>query len=580
MQNRRAIGKVGLLVLCWGLSLAAMSISLSKTGYFSFFMQVFMPAAMIFGYLALWRMPRAFAQWPLWITAAVFAAVVTLGASFDQAGSAALVLAHKGKALFYFAGRVPAFYMGMVLVWEAMRNRRLATRQVPAWAYGLVLMLCWLPYLAAVWPGTVSNDSIAELFEIFGIKALSNANPLFQTGLIWLFAKIGQGIFQSGNAAVALYILVQGLLMAWLLGHTVSMMARGGAPAWLVLLAVMFYALCPIFPLFAFCIGKDTNFAMAVLWLMLLLWRITRSETVTRRDTIALSVSAVLCVLLRNAGIGLAAVTLTAVLIWSLVRHNQIWRATVYAMAVTASVLFILYAAVIPWLSAEKSPETEILSTPLQQVARVVTNETLPEAYYADIDAVLPVDQLKEAYNGELSDAVKNLWRQDATAGQKSAFFAAWARLGLEQPATYLLAFFHNSYGYVMPGFVSTIKPTFLLGEEDSIKPLEGRFAFTVNPSSLALEAALKRLLTYAPFRILAAPGLYGWITLFALVVALMTRQWRMLLPMLPALLTLLGCFFSPVNGYFRYAMPIYFAAPLLLGMAARAIRKSDSIAL
>ena len=580
MQNRRAIGKVGLLVVCWILSFAAMSISLSESGYFSFFMQVFMPVAFIFGYLALWRLPRAFTKWPLWIAAAVFAAVVTLGASFDRVGSAALILEHKGKALFYFVGRVPAFYMGMALVWEAMKNRRLLSRQYPVWAYALVLLACWLPYLFAVWPGTVSNDSITQLSEIFGAKALSNANPLFQTGLIGLFVLIGHGLFHSADVAVALYCIVQGLLMAWLLGYTLQMMTKGGTPAWLVLVSMLFYALCPIFPLFAFCIGKDTNFAMAVLWLTLLLWRVTRSETMTRQDTIALSICAVLCVLLRNAGIGLVAVALPVLLCWSFYKHNQIWREALIALTVTVSVLFVLYTAVIPWLSAEQSPETEVLSAPLQQVARVVTNESLPPAYYEAIDAVLPVDELKEAYNGGLSDAVKDLWRQDSTAEQKRAFFKAWARMGMEKPATYLLAFFHNSYGYVTPGFVSTIKPAFLLGKEGETDAIDAAFDFTVNQNTGPAKAALKRLLTYAPFRILTAPGLYGWITLFALTVVLMTRQWRMLLGILPALLTLLGCLFSPVNGYFRYAMPIYFAAPMLLSITAQAIRKSDPIAL
>ena len=576
MQNRSAIGKVGLLILCWVLSFAAMSISLSDTGSFSFWMRVFIPAMLIFGYLFLWRIPRVFCRWQLWAAAAVFAAVATLGASFGDTGSAALLTAHKGKALFYFLGRVPAFYMGMALIWEAMKNGRLWSRRYPAWAFAAVIFACWLPYLFTVWPGTVSNDSITQLTEIYGGKPLSNGNPLFQTGLIWLCGAIGQGLFRSADAAVALYTLSQGLLMAWLLGYTVSRMVRGGAPLWLSLLALGFYALCPVFPLFAFCVGKDTNFAMAALWLSLIVWRIAATENATARDTAFLCVSAVLCVLLRNAGAGLAAVTLAALLVWSLVRRNPVWHSALYALACAASALFILYAALIPALAAQESPETETLSVPLQQVARVVTNEELPGEYFGAVNAVLPVDKLKAAYNGELSDPVKDLWNRDATKAQKRAFFKAWAKLSLTHPGTYLSAFFHNSYGYVMPGFVSRIKPTFLLGAEGDTDGLAGAFAFTVNPRAESMKAVLNRLLTYAPFRILSAPGLYGWAALFALAVVLAAKQWRMLLCMLPALLTLAGCFFSPVNGYFRYAMPIYFAAPLLLCAAALAIRKTE----
>jgi hypothetical protein len=580
VHNRRAIGKAVLLVFCWVLSLAAMSVSLAETEYFSFWMRVFVPVMLIFGYLFLWQIPRVFFRWQLWAAAVFFAAVATFGASFSHAGSAELVTGQKWKALFFFAGRVPAFYMGMVLVWEAMKRGKPPAGSIPAWVYALVILACWLPYLFAVWPGTVSNDSITQLMEIYGVKALSNGNPLFQTGLIWLSAGIGQGIFASADAAVALYVIPQGILMALLLGFAVSLTASGGAPKWLVLLCLLFFALCPIFPLFAWCVGKDANFAMAVLWLTLTVWKMIRTGKPTTWDTVSLSASAVLCVLLRNAGVGLAAVTLAAVLAWSLVCKNKIWRGTLYALTCMACALFILYTALIPLVSAEPSPEAETLSVPLQQVARVVTDESLPSEYYAAIDAVLPVDRLKAAYNGELSDPVKNLWRETATPEQKRAFFKAWASLGLKRPATYFSAFFHNSYSYVMPGYVSTIKPTFLLGAEGTTTQLKGKFDFTVNPRAEALKVVFKRLLTYAPFRIVAAPGLYGWIVLFALAVMLATRKWRMLSCMLPALLTLAGCLFSPVNGYFRYAMPVYFAAVPLMAAAAEAIRKSDPIAL
>ncbi|MFH1879476.1 MAG: DUF6020 family protein [Bacillota bacterium] len=130
------------------------------------------------------------------------------------------------------------------------------------------------------------------------------------------------------------------------------------------------------------------------------------------------------------------------------------------------------------------------------------------------------------------------------------------------------------------PGFVSAIKPAFLLGREGTATAIEKAFPFTVNPRAESMKTVLKRLLMYAPFRILAAPGLYGWIALFSLAVALSRRRWRMLICMLPVLLTLAGCLLSPVNGYFRYAMPVYFAAPLLLAVCALAIRKSEPIAL
>ncbi len=47
-----------------------------------------------------------------------------------------------------------------------------------------------------------------------------------------------------------------------------------------------------------------------------------------------------------------------------------------------------------------------------------------------------------------------------------------------------------------------------------------------------------------------------------------------MLLSAVPALFTLAGCMLSAVNGYFRYAMPLYVSAPMLIWLVAQSLRK------
>lgn len=443
-------------------------------------------------------------------------------------------------------------------------------RPLPTWGFMLLLLGCWLPYLWAVWPGTVSNDSITQLAEIFGVKPLSNGNPVFQTGLVWLAVSVGQGLFHSADLSVALYALAQAALMAWLLGYALRRMQEARAPRWLVGVSAAFYALCPVFPLFAFCMGKDTSFAMAVLWFTLMAWRAVGSKWPPFRTVAGLCLSAVLCALLRNAGAALSGVTLVALLLWGAVRGGGRWRAPLAALLSVAGAMAMLYAAVLPALGALPTPETENWSVPLQQVARVVASESLTDAQRATIDAVMPVDEIQPAYNGELSDPVKNLWRDGVTPEQRTAFFELWARFLLRYPATCLSATFHNTYGYLLPGYVSTIKPTFLLGMEGRTTLIDGLFDFTVNPRADALKAALQSLFRYAPFRLLTAPGAYGALALFALAAMLTLRRGVNALLALPALLTLLGCLFSAVNGYYRYAMPLYFLAPVLLTLTAR----------
>ena len=540
------------------------------------------------GLAALWLMYRkwlslknAFLPKRLWILSALFAGVMTLGQSFGFLGTAEWVTGSKAQALLYLSGRIPLYFAAMRLAMHALSRPGKAAKPLCAWKTGALLCLCWMPWYVCIFPGTVSNDSVSQLMSIFGLTPLTNANPICQTGLVALFKWIGQDLFGSADAAVALYCIAQSVLMAWLLGALISEMARSRAARGLVWLSFAFYALCPVFPVFAFCVGKDTNFAMSVLFLALEAWRVMHKDDGAAPLHMALTaLAAVCCTLLRNPGVYLAVLTLVFLLVWALGktrRPENRWRAPLCALVTVAVLFAALHTLILPSFDIAPMPETEEYSIPLQQVARVAAGEALTPEQAAAVDGVIPVSELKAAYNGELSDPVKDLWRKDATPEAKAAFWKAWPRIVMDNPMTCVSATFHNTYGYLYPGFLSTIKPTLIIGNHSSRTANVGDlFPYTVNPLSTQLKAFTEALSANPLYRILVSPGLYGWITLFALAVLARKRCSRLLICAVPSLFTLAGCMLSAVNGYFRYAMPLYLSAPLLLWLAAQALKKAE----
>ena len=545
-------------------------------------------AGLCAGYYALWKRHRPFSRTAFWMLAVFFALVTTLAQSFTAVGTTELLTQGGGarvRACLYFAGRVPLYYLAMALL-EAALCRTGPAKAPPVAGLlplALLLLLCWVPYYCNTFPGVVSNDSITQLLEIHGVKALSAGNPLAQTLLLWFFCLAGR-LFGSADTAVALYCIVQALLMALLLAQAVRDILHSGAPRWVGWLSLGFFALCPVFPLFAFCVGKDTNFSMAVLFFSLMIWRILqqpRCAKPSRSLIIGLCLSAVLLLLLRNPGVYLALLALVLLLLYTLfpppkapIAKGGLWIAPLCALVAVGLAWAGLQFAVVS--GAEAMPETEEYSVPLQQVARIVASapESLTVAEKDAIAAVLDFDKIKGEYNGELSDPIKNLWNPQATPAQKAAFFRTWRTLLFKHPGTCFSAFFHNTYGYLSPGYVSAIKPTLLIGKQGHTTALDPYFAFSVNPRSPALKAAMDTLMQQPFFRILLAPGLYGWLTLFAFVVLLCSRQKALLLPAVPALFALAGCLLSAVNGYFRYALPLYVCAPLLLALCAAALKR------
>jgi len=530
-------------------------------------------ALWILGLGALWMLYRRwlalahpFGPKRLWVLAAIFAGVVTLGQSFAVFGTAEWITGHPKAALVAFSGRVPLYMAAMRLLMRLPVTGQ-AGREEKAWRGSGLLLLAWMPWYACLAPGTVSNDSISQLMSVLGLTPLTNANPICQTGLVALFRWLGLAIADSADAGVALYCITQAVLMAWLMSALLVQMRREGASRAFVGGCFAFYALCPIFPVFAFCVGKDTNFAMAVL-LLALETRRAQADASPRR-AVNLSVAAAACVLLRNPGVYLAALTLVLLLGWTL-RHDRrargYWRAPLCALACAGIVFGALHLWVLPHFEIAPMPETEEYSLPLQQVARVVAGGGLTEAQARAVEGVLPVAELKDAYNGELSDPVKDLWKPDATAEEKAAFWRAWPDIVRTHPMTCLSATFHNVYGYLYPGYVSTIKPTLLIGDQSTrTASVAGIYDYSVNPLSAPLKALMNKCLQNPLYRVLVSPGLYGWLTLLCGVWLLGRGTYGKWLCAVPALFTLAGCLLSAVNGYFRYAMPMYLCAPLLL---------------
>ena len=151
-----------------------------------------------------------------WLLGLFLACVVTLSLSFWQNGTAEGFTSAPWRSLGQIAWRTAAYALLGTLL-ERLLNRPAPAKALSPFALGGGILLCWLPYFYWIFPGTVSNDSVTQVLEIIGVEKLGNANPIFQTALIYFFRGAGK-VLGSADAGVFLYCMVQALLMAWLLG--------------------------------------------------------------------------------------------------------------------------------------------------------------------------------------------------------------------------------------------------------------------------------------------------------------------------------------------------------------------------
>ena len=200
-----------------------------------------------------------------------------------------------------------------------------------------------------------------------GIDRTNPNNPWSQNLLLGLFYRLGDGL---GGPALGtyLYCWIQMTLEAWVLSKIIAYLSdRTGAGKWAYLLIALLAL--PVFPIYAFMMGKDSSYALAMLWMVFLLIRAAAEREAfwkEKRNVIRLAVLPALLGLLRNFG-GVIPLVIFAVLALAHLKKAGI------APAAAGAVLLAVLTVAVPRLAGIPAGEIkEEMSMPLQTVAYYV----------------------------------------------------------------------------------------------------------------------------------------------------------------------------------------------------------------
>lgn len=437
-----------------------------------------------------------------------------------------------------------------------MQPARLGEKTV-FWGSTLILLLCWLPYLLAYYPGLFTYD-ISWQYQQFLQWNLNTHHPLIHTLLVGGLCELGWQWFGYPVKGFLMYTVLQMILMALAMASAVRLLHRCRAPLWTRILMLAAYALLPFHALMAISSTKDTLFAGAVLYLSVLLMEAVLDSNTFRKPgwMIRFVLAEAAVGLFRNNGfICIAAVAFLGVI--GLVRYR---RAAVRLLALSLCGMMV-YLSVNAGLKAATNAEDghirEMLSVPLQQLARVyclTEDEAKPE-----IEKWLP-DAAQ--YSPPLADMVKNTF--DAKKEDLPRLFSLWAQVGLRHPIVYV-----DSFLVTGAGFYHIDAPPTGQYAETSFHQDEGWWMVPDSkwPWLRDLTTRLysrNEFLDIPLYSIVLSPALWAWIMLFSLWMGL-CRQNRAVVAAGFVLFSLyLTLLLSPCV-MMRYVYPIMLCAPLLL---------------
>jgi hypothetical protein len=418
------------------------------------------------------------------------------------------------------------------------------------------LFLIWMPIKLSIYPAAMPGDAFVMLKQAVGLTRLMNNHSVLYTLLLRAGFSMGKALNLSPTATIFLFAELQSLITAIVLSWFLVKLLRHKAPLWFVGIALLFFALEPVIPIYSVTILKDTLFALSFLVFAVLVWDVTILKgTISLKKMLALGCAGLLVSLFRNQGIYSVLVTLVFA---AVVLRTSRWRLLSLAV-VCGAIIFTLTGPLYTALRIY-APATDPYGVMIQQVARVIVDkEELTAQDQRIAESMMPISDWRKSYLPYLVDPIK--WSPTFNFNSKRKFLSLWYHELLRHPKTYILAWADQTKGFWDP-FVS--KPPQYA--ETQIDPNE----FSVVQSNKFAPATgidmTRSLATDQVPRYFVPPGLLVWLTVGISAALVIKKRAELVIVLVPALSTIAIIFVSTPLAYsLRYVLPLVFTLPLMI---------------
>lgn len=449
-------------------------------------------------------------------------------------------------------------------------NKPKASSNLRFWfGTSLLIALCWFPALLFYFPGCLSGDSFASLCRALGIAPVSDQQPvLFQLILI-PFVNIGR-LTGSINKGVAIYSLVQLLLMAAAVSYALTWLRKQGFPSVAILLAGLYFILNPVFAVYSITMWKDILFGGMMLVYVIFLFNIvdSRGKSIESKKNLLffLGVSFLLA-FFRNTGVYIILSVFIATSLYLKACRKRLIPAFLSVLLLIAIIQGPIYRA----FQIKSSPFAEAVGIPLQQIGRTLAqNGTVSDRQLEQIDQIMPAERIKTVYWPFSVDNIKfdRKFNNINLEKNKTEFLKTWLELFVPNSKEYFKAYAMETYGYWYIGIQNWILFDGVKGYGGQTYGVVSRNLFTEwtgHDLRHKMWDYFKRLNHFPLTAPLFSIGFLFWMFLFCAVILFIRHQKRYLLPLLPlAVLWLTLMAAAPTYCEFRYMFSFALAVPFI----------------
>ena len=436
----------------------------------------------------------------------------------------------------------------------------------------VILIICWLPYIIAYYPAILNHDAAFQIKQFLGIdnkysyyvnlidknQIITNHHPVIHTLLLGSLVKLGM-ILGNDNIGFFFYSIIQILILSSTLSYSIKYAKDNKVSIYRRFNMLLIYSLVPVFPFYSMTAVKDVIYTCIIILYLIFIHKMINGDYKVS-TCIKMVLISILLFLFRNNGIYVFFLSFIFLLL-----KNKNWKKVLIIFILILSLYKTYDKVILPYFKVTPTSVRETLSVPFQQTARYAKyyEKELTKEDIKTISKILDYEEIKSNYNPDLADPVKNTFNKDASKEDIKKYFKVWFKGLTKKPLVYIEATLNNTYGYFCPFKTSWYFYHKLASELKGDNIHYHYMRSTKNMRNTLKSYAL--IFPYIPVvGLLVNIAFNNWLILFYLFMFISKKKYRSIIYLMPAIVSILVCFASPANTYFRYAMPIIFSIPLI----------------
>lgn len=457
--------------------------------------------------------------------------------------------------------------------------------------YLCIIFICWFPWLIANFPGTMRDDSIRQMFQVYGIEPYSAGNPLFDTWLFGLFWQLGDMLGQR-SWGLYLYGAFQAFCTAASFSLMLCYMHKLKVPLPVIYLGVAALSLVIIFPLAAISMSKDSlNGWVYVVFLVLCaeLCRTRGRAFNSRWFILSFVLTSIVLIASKRTMLYIALIAFVVFFVFCKTYRKKCALVFFTIIVVSYGLTDIFLPSVMkndaPQESSAPSAGSSFLILPLQQVGRLLaSDQPIDSESYAQLSRLIDCERAAELYDPRRADDVGFSIKSYTDTNDRNAFLAAWAKLGMQYPDIYSEALVNHMFGWVSPFWKiafgynleldvfdeahmhiwSQYFPEGLEGAEEFLSPLKAQKPEVLDNARYYVERWAT--LQYETPLLIGFGPWCTWLPLIGLAYAIRRRNLNAVVAFAVPFGVLISVLIGPMVLYW-YAIPLYYGAPLLFSV-------------